>query len=143
MILLHLSIALPVVIGDFMSRVSGTIAAPLALSKLICGADLSLIFRSSYTFGIISGDGHCPPKTVGVGGVKMAKHECGLLATVLLRLPAVKADTLVMDYSKMGVVIHMLALINGAVTLWKLRNSGLASFCFIKNWQNSSKVSET
>jgi len=64
----------------------------------------------------ISGDGHCPPKMVGEGGVKMAKHKCGLLAKVLLRVPAVKVDALVMDYSKVGVVVHMLALTNGTVT---------------------------
>jgi len=46
----------------------------------------------------------------------MAKHKGGLLATVLLQVLAVKADTLVMGYSKMGVVIHMLLLSNRAGT---------------------------
>jgi len=49
----------------------------------------------------------CSPQAIGAGQVKVAKYEgllaSGLLASVLLRVPAVKADELVMDDGKVGI----------------------------------------
>jgi len=76
---------------------------------------LLLIFCFSKTSGILSAVMDIA-QTIGAGQIKIAKHKSGLIVTVGLQVPAVKADNLIMDYNKMGAIIHMFMFANRAVT---------------------------